>query len=191
MPRLRGRRAREGTWNASPELGEFLNTIPDSNVLKIVTPDGKPVAGAKIEVFQSIHGPWGKDGGIYSKNVDNMPDIICATNQNGEAELGAYPFASVDEKNPEKYRWHPKGVFGYNGEANAIIRITAGNRHFYKVLTVFDSNLGYWYKYGLQVKKWPHIRVAPGSKLIYEFTISPDWSVDDEKQNRAEIPKTY
>lgn len=189
--RIRGRRAREGTWNAPPELGEFLNTIPDSNIIKVVTTKGQPVAGAKIEVFQSVHGPWGEGGGIYSKHVDNNPDITCVTNRNGEAELGAYPFASVDEKNPQKYRWHPKGVFGYNGEANAIIRITAGQKSFYKVLTVFDSNLGYWYKYGLKVQNYPHIRVAPESKLTYVFTISPDWSSDNEKQNRAEIPKTY
>ena len=166
-------------------------TISDSNIIKIVSPDGQPIAGAKIEVFQSIHGTWSEGGGIYSKVVDNIPDIAAATNQDGEADIGAFPFASVVGKEPEKIRWHPKGVFGYNGEANAIVRISIGELRFYKVLTVFDSNLGYWYKYGLKVYNFPHIKVAPDSKLTYQYTVNPDWNADQEKENRAEIPKTY
>ena len=199
LERIRGKRARAGTWNASPELGEFLNTIPDSNVVKVLTPDGKPLSGATVQVFQSVHGPWGKNGGIYSKKIDNEADITVTLDERGEAELGTCPFISpmnYSENPPGDFkkqisRWKPKGINGYNGNLNAILKITYKRKAFYKVLTVFESNLGYWYKYGLQIESFPEIKVRPDSKLTYQYTLDPNWTPEQEKENRPEIPKVY
>ncbi len=183
--RIRGRRARAGTWNASPPLGEFLNAIPDTNVLLIQRPDGTPCAGARIEVFQCVHDDWSK--GIYAQLVDNVVDIEKTTDAEGKADLGPSPFATA---NPE-HKYQYKGVYGYNAELNAVLRITWEGKIFYKFLTAFDSNLGYWYKYGLGIEGWPYPRVKEGSELTYVYTIDPDWTAQEEETARSEVPRTY
>jgi len=182
--RIRGRRARAGTWNASPPLGEFFNAIPDKNVVLIQTPEGKPCAGATIEVFQCKHDDWTK--GIYAKVVDNEADITVTTDAEGKADLGPSPFATARPQ----HKYQNKGVYGYNGELNAVLRITYDGTTFYKFLTAFDANLGYWYKYGLEIQDWPYPTVKKDSELTYAYTVAPAWTADEEKAHRGEIPTT-
>jgi hypothetical protein len=185
--RIRGRRARSGTWNASPELGEFLNVIPERNIILVQTPDGAPCADARIELFRSEHDKWHK--GIYAKVVDNVPDVERTTDPEGKADLGPMPFGTPRED--DEYGYHAKGVYGYNGRVNAVLRITVEGKAFYKFFTVFDANLGYWYKYGLEAEGWPHPQVRPDSELVYVYTIDPAWSAEEEMRHRGQIPTTY
>ena len=184
--RIRGRRARAGVWNASPPLGEFLNVIPDKNVVLVQTPDGEPCPGAKSELFQCMHDDWHK--GIYAKAIDNVVDIEKTTDTDGKADLGPTPFNN--EPNLE-HEYQYKGVYGYNGRVNAVLRITYEGKVFYKFFTAFDCNLGYWHKYGLGIEGWPYPKVKTDSELTYVYAIDPNWTAEEEMKHRGEIPKTH
>ena len=186
--RVRGRRARGGSWNAPPSIGEYLNVIPQSNIIRIVTPDGRPADRAQVQIFQSKRAPWGKR--IYPKIIDNQADLTLTTDARGEAALGSNPFVSQpdDRRNPKLEEWHPKHIDG-NAHINAIVKITWHSKTFYKFLTVLDSNLGYWNKYGLQPSEFPDFKIQPDTTLTYEYTIDPSWDAEQERAQRAEKPR--
>gem|GEM_PF-1399146 len=76
-----------GNMNAPPDIGVFLNDLPDSNHIQFVDQNGIPIAGAQVDIYQA--GPY---PGIYGKSYDNIPDMSFVTDENGMIHPGSNPF---------------------------------------------------------------------------------------------------
>lgn len=127
--RILGQRPICGNYNAPCNIGEYLNDIPEHNVIEVHNLVGLPVTGARVEAYQA--GPlaiW------YGKTFDRSPDIIRFTDVNGRVDLGAFPFGSSGSI-----------VHGY-GYSNAVLllKITSEEESVYRFFEVTEANEAYW-----------------------------------------------
>lgn len=79
-----------GNMNAPPDIGVFLNDLPDTNRIQFIDQNGVPIVGALVEIYQA--GPY---PGIYGKSFDNIPDMTLTTDANGMISLGRNPFGAA------------------------------------------------------------------------------------------------
>ncbi len=76
-----------GNMNAPPDIGVFLNDLPDANHIQFIDQNGVPIVGAQVDIYQAGWYP-----GIYGKSYDNIPDMSFVTDENGMIHLGSNPF---------------------------------------------------------------------------------------------------
>ncbi|MDY6874650.1 MAG: PKD domain-containing protein [Chloroflexota bacterium] len=127
--RIAGQRARCGNYNAPCNIGEFLDEIPTRNILEVRWPDGQPVPDAAVEIYQAQSYPiW------YGKQYVNTPDVWLVTDENGQAELGAFPFSNSEHI---VHGWnHSNGVLLLKVAAEGLVSV--------QFLDVTAFNLAYW-----------------------------------------------
>ncbi|NKQ35746.1 MAG: hypothetical protein HF973_09045 [Chloroflexi bacterium] len=127
--RIVGRRPVCGNYNAPCNIGEYLNDIPENNILEIRNLMGDPVTWAKVEVYQATPFPiW------YGRYFDKTPDIVRFADAQGRVNLGRFPFGSSDTI---------VHTFGYSN-AVLLLKITSGAEAVYQFFEVTEANEAYW-----------------------------------------------
>lgn len=79
-----GRRAKGSPCNAPPDIGSFLQLMPERNEFRFVDGEGKPFSNASLDVYQAAGN--GKDW--YGKVFDDTPDIKTTLDKDGVAVFG-------------------------------------------------------------------------------------------------------
>ena len=116
--------------------GEYLFDTPESNYLKITGKNGKPLSGAKVELFQ-------KDA--QTEVIDNKPELTGTTSSSGIMRLKNRPVEGVTTATGHTLRPNPFGqihVVGTNG--TMLVRVTQKGKVAYGWLFIIDLNLAYW-----------------------------------------------
>lgn len=127
--RIAGQRPVCGNYNPPCNIGEYLDDIPEHNIIEVRNRVGVPVAGARVEVYQASPLPlW------YGRYFDSHPDIVGFTGPDGQVDLGAFPFGDGDAIVHE---------FGFSN-ALILLRVTAGEESVYRFLEVTEANEAYW-----------------------------------------------
>lgn len=127
--RIAGQRPVCGNYNAPCNIGEYLNDIPDDNIVEVRWPDGSVIPNALVEVYQAKPYPiW------YGKTYTSTPDMVLLTDASGHANLGAFPFGST-----------PPVIHGY-GHSNGVLllKIVADGKVGTHFLEVTRFNIAYW-----------------------------------------------
>ncbi len=127
--RIAGRRPICGNYNAPCNIGEYVNDLPQHNVVEIHDVNGQPTYGAKVELFQAK-----PNNGWYGKLYLSTPDVTYYTDALGRVDLGHFPFG-----------YSPPIVHG-NGYSNAnlLLKISFGKNSMYRFFEVTDANEAYW-----------------------------------------------
>jgi hypothetical protein len=123
--------------------GQYLYDIPAENVLRF-THDGKPVAGAKVDVFHKTEVP----GENPREQIRDKVKFSGTTDANGEFRL---PNVAID---PAKFpptetgnvlRPNPFGYISNHGENGLfLIRVDAGGSPRYAWIDITRFNEAYW-----------------------------------------------
>jgi hypothetical protein len=79
-----GQRAKGSACNAPPDIGSFLQLMPERSVFLFQDSEGAPLAGATLRVHQAQGN--GKDW--YAKIYDHLPDLEATLGPDGGAEFG-------------------------------------------------------------------------------------------------------
>jgi len=127
--RIAGQRPCCGNSNAPSNIGEYLNDIPERNVIEIRDSEGHPLPGASVAVHRAKpFTSW------YGKTYLNRADAVYRTDQRGRAQLGRNPFSGGAEV-----------THGY-GHSNAVLllSISAAGETAYHFLDVTEANEAYW-----------------------------------------------
>lgn len=147
--RIVGQRPICGNYNASCNIGEYVNDIPQSNIIEVFSPANLPVGGIKVEVFQGKPFPlW------YGKYFDGPAAIVGYTDTNGRVNLGKFPFDN--ERDEIVHTW---------GHSNALIlvRFSSGGDTEYRFFEVTQANEAYW--------------MGQTEVAVYRFTVPFEGSV--------------
>lgn len=127
---IAGHRATLGNYNAPGNIGVFLQDLPPENVLHLKDQRGRPLHGARVEIYQAL----GKPGEWYGKFYDDEPELVLYADSTGAVDVGRCPFSS-DGHIVHTYGWS-NGV--------AVLRVEQAGRVGYGFLEVTDFNLAYW-----------------------------------------------
>ena len=130
--RIFSRRAINGAWNASPNLGEYLSDLPSSTKFTILDSDGKPLPDAVVDIYQSYDDPreW-NDRGFYDRQFYDKPDISGVTNPNGEFVVNRQVFSG-------------DRISGYLGNTFIFLVVRAGEQYDWRFYDITQFNMGAW-----------------------------------------------
>ncbi len=129
LERVAGKRARGGNMNSPSVIGEYLNDLPDENVLQFVLPSGAAASGATVRVWRAKP----KQGDWYGKIYSGDPNMAITADESGRIALGKNPF------------WEGKIPHTYGHAASVLlIVVTHGGNHYVHFQEVSDFNLAYW-----------------------------------------------
>lgn len=130
LNQLRGMRATQGNYNEPRNFASFINDLPAQNRLTILDGDGNLLAGADVEIYQSVANgtEW------YATHYDDVPDLKLRTDSFGQVLVGRSPFAA-DGQVVQTYG-HTNGVAIVRVEKDGVIR--------YGFLESRQFNLAYW-----------------------------------------------
>ncbi|MBN2053974.1 FG-GAP repeat protein, partial [bacterium] len=106
----------------APHLGDFA----DDNCLQLFSTEGTPLAGAIVWVFQveEVFWDW------YRKVVDNDPEIVAFTDEDGIISLGDEPFGDYSDNR--------------FAEGMILLRIRYNSQVEYRFQDQIEFNLAYW-----------------------------------------------
>jgi hypothetical protein len=136
MNRIAGHRATKGNYNPPENLGEFLNDLPARSRVRLIRPDGTPVANVPVFIYRSSAEFF--DEGLYPKTYDNTPDLERTADADGWIELPRNPFADGPLVHGRE------SGSGYGSNVTAIVRVNAGGTDLWGYLESLDLNLAYW-----------------------------------------------
>lgn len=124
-----------GNFNHPSNIGVYLDDLPKENILRVTDDKGNPLNGATIRIFQSVILP---NAGYGAKKIDNIADIVGATDSDGLVSVGSNPFgvSGLGYLNKKISPYLVNGIF--------ILEIFENNQLEYKVIEVSDFNLAYW-----------------------------------------------
>ncbi|MDD1652458.1 MAG: PKD domain-containing protein, partial [Methanomicrobiales archaeon] len=89
-------RAGWANYNSNGGLGWYLeHRMPAENSLRVTDAEGKPLAGATIQIFQAGSWPFGGNP-LYGKYIDNTADLTGSTDAQGLLALGSNPFSVAE-----------------------------------------------------------------------------------------------
>jgi hypothetical protein len=127
--RIAGQRACCGNSNAPSNLGEYLNDMPQQNVVEVRDDAGRPLVGARVEVYRAKPFPaW------YGKVYWRKPDAVHWTDDRGRARLGRNPFTGGADV-----------THGYgHSDAVVLLGISSDERTTYRFLDVTEANEAHW-----------------------------------------------
>lgn len=127
LNRIAHKRAVCGNYNAPCNIGEFINDLPQNNILKITDENNNIISNACVEVYRaSPANEW------YGKDFDDIPDLTFTTNTYGDINVGRNPFSSGSLV-------HTYG----NSNMDVIIRVEKNNKVGYAVIEAADFNVEY------------------------------------------------
>jgi hypothetical protein len=134
MNRIAGHRAIAGNYNPPSNLGSFLNDLPRTNRVRLVTPDGRTFPHRQVRIYRASGASdpdW--QSHIYRLIVDGQSDAQLETDADGAVEVGRNPFADAevvltDDRN----------------NALAIIELVDGSKSHWGFLESRIFNLAYW-----------------------------------------------
>ena len=129
LERVKGKRARGGNMNAPSVIGEYLNDLPENNLLRFFLPNGKPANFAEVYVYRAKPQPDTWYGKIYA----GEPDATMKADENGIVNLGKNPFS--------------EGMIVHTyGHANSVLLllIKHDGKYYIHFQEVSDFNLAYW-----------------------------------------------
>ena len=127
--RIAGRRPMCGNYNAPCNIGEYLNDLPQHNILELHGISGQLLSGAQIEVFQGKPLPiW------YGKVFLSSPDTLYVADSQGRVDLGHFPFDSGTS------------IIHTYGHSNAVLllKISSNGTSVYRFFEVTQANEAYW-----------------------------------------------
>jgi len=129
LNRIAGQRAVCGNYNASCNIGEFLEDLPENNHFRFVDPLGRPYANASVRIYRATEGP-----GWYGKTFDDTWDVEYTADGDGWVHMPRNPFTGGAPIA------HTYGLV--NGVM--ILRIAQGGQVWYRFVEVSAFNLKYW-----------------------------------------------
>ncbi|TAL67790.1 MAG: T9SS type A sorting domain-containing protein [Bacteroidetes bacterium] len=127
---IAGHRATLGNYNPPGNSGEYLNDLPENNIVTLMDSSGNPLSGANVRVFRSS----GKLGVMFGKYYDSIPDMEFTSDEFGKVNLGRCPFDEFG------------AIFYGMGNANVVIliRVQQGDKAGYRFLDITEFNRHYW-----------------------------------------------
>lgn len=129
LNRIAGQRPCCGNSLSPTNLGEYLNDLPDENIIQVRTADGGALQGARVEVYRARPFPvW------YGKIYAEPPDEVVLTDDQGRAHLGHNPFSGGS---PISHS------FGYSN-AVVLLKIVTDTDTMFRFLDVTEANEAYW-----------------------------------------------
>jgi len=128
--RILGRRPVCGNYNGPCNIGEYLNDIPQHNILEIRDPSGRPLSGMRVDVYRAKPFPI-----YYGRVFFKDPDATFYTDAEGRADLGSQPFE------PGSPIIH---TFGYSN-AVLLLKISSNQQAAYRFFEVTEANEAYWF----------------------------------------------
>jgi hypothetical protein len=147
LERIKGRRARGGNYNSPTVIGEYIQELPESNIITFLDPDGNPVANGKLAIWQAKPRPdaW------YGKLFEGKASLEYSLDEQGKVTLPRNPFG----RDPLKHTY---------GDANTVMlmRITVNDQIYYHFQEVSDFNLAYWK--GNKKNAFYTIRLSPAKR---------------------------
>ncbi len=117
-----------GNQNAPPDIGVFLNDLPQRNHLRLVNQNGQPLVGATVSVYQATSG-----SGWYTKVYDNTADLSFTTDATGTVNLPRNPFGAGNIQHG----------YGYSNGL-ALVKVQLDGKTYFLWLEVTDFNMAYW-----------------------------------------------
>ncbi len=117
--------------------GDYLFSMPRENVLRVLDPDGVPLVGAAVRLFQ-------KENPTGSYRIDSEAEITGATDAAGELALPNRAVVEVTTVTGHQLRANPFGqvsVVGQNGLF--LVEAAAGGRVGYAFLPITVLNLAW------------------------------------------------
>jgi hypothetical protein len=132
LNQIAGYRAVLGNYNPPGNSGSYLIDLPLNNFVKFYdsTSTDSLMPFADVKVFRSS----GKQGVMYGKYYDSIPDMEMTADSHGQANLGNCPF--------DKY-----GAIRYGmDDANVVVilRVEYKDKVGYTFLDVSELNMQYW-----------------------------------------------
>ena len=131
--RIVSRRAINGAWNASPNIGEYLSDLPSSSTFRILDTEGKPIDGASVDIYQCVNDPreW-NERGFYERQMDDVPDISGMTDAKGEMLVA------------DKQLFSGGAISGYLGNTYFMLVVRLGDQLDWRFYDITDVNLEAW-----------------------------------------------
>jgi HEAT repeat protein/sugar lactone lactonase YvrE len=152
-------RAKYGNYNASADLGEYLNDLPAKSTFTVVDVNGEPVTDAVVLVYRSVSDPrpWDERTDFYDKQIDNDPDLVYTTNDKGQFTIEGNPFGG-------------KTISPYLGNSMVLfkVKLRKTNDEFNHIMDVSDFNLAYWNG----GRREAHFTIPTGLSFANEFSPS-------------------
>lgn len=159
--RVRGQRAKGGNCNAPPNIGEFLQDIPQRVIYEYVDADGNPLANAEVWAYQATG--TGKDW--YTKVYDDVPDVKAMADAEGRVTF-------------DRTLWSPDGRIEHTyGHSNAVvlIRVTYQGQHYYLFEEVADANIAYNLGFHDEYTFERTLKLRTGEPSPNEWDINARW----------------
>jgi hypothetical protein len=134
MNRMAGRRAVRGNYNEPWDLGWFLMDLPAQNRVRLLRPDGTPIANRKVILHRATGETvdW-RAGHAYGMVFDKNGATTLTTDSQGRIEVGRNPFSDGP-------------IFALVDKANGdvILQIEDGAIRRWAYLESLQFNLAYW-----------------------------------------------
>jgi hypothetical protein len=117
-----------GNMNSPPDIGVFLQDLPDANHIQFVDQNGVPLVGAEVYVYQAS-----PSSGWYGKRYDNTADLSYVTDAGGYIHMPRNPFGG-------------SGISHGYGFSNAvmILKVRYRGELYFMFQEVTDVNMAYW-----------------------------------------------
>lgn len=134
LNRIAGHRAIMGNYNEPSNIGSFLNDLPESNRIRIVTPEGKTFPNRKVRIYQASAVPdpeWQTHP--FRLDIDGRADLEFTTDSQGAINVGSNPF-SVD----------PLVLTVDRINTVAIVELIDNGASHWGYLESREFNLAYW-----------------------------------------------
>lgn len=134
LNRIAGHRAVLGNCNEPSNIGSFLNDLPGSNRIRIVTPEGKIFPNSKVRIYQASGVPdpqWLTHP--FRLDIDGRADLEFTTDSKGAINVGRNPF-SADPLVDNSDRINTV----------AIVELIDGGASHWGYLESREFNLAYW-----------------------------------------------
>lgn len=106
----------------APHLADFA----EHNYLQLLSAEGEPLVGATVWVYQVTEVFWD----WYRKVVDNVPDIIAFSDEQGLVAVGAEPFGDYSDSR--------------FAEGMMLVKVRANSQIEYIFKDQIEFNLAYW-----------------------------------------------
>ncbi len=133
MGRIVSRRAINGAWNASPNLGEYLSDLPSSVTFRILDSTGRPLANAMVDIYQSVNDQreWDHRTGFYDHQIDETADISGTADSEGSFRV-------------ERQILSGDRISGYLGNSFVLVVVRSGDQIDWQFYEVTQLNMAAW-----------------------------------------------